>query len=242
VEKMNRFIVFLFCLVFVSFGLSISQCYATTYTGSLQYNPSSVDSSDGLNVQSSGENWPTYTVNISWSVTNEDTTYSSYPWKYTYTFGLSGNQSGLSHLILETSSNFTASDITGLTGASVGSTSGIGSQRVQSGNTGMPEDVYGIRFDPLTTSPSSITVTFWSTRAPVWGDFYAKDGRTNYAYNYNNTNGVEKGFTTSDVDPTAAPSNDSVDYHILRPDTVPEPAAIGLILLGSWLLSKKRRA
>jgi hypothetical protein len=232
---MKSWVIFLLC-VLVFF---ISPSHATIYTGSLQYTPPfPPDSGDGLNVQSEDDNWPTYNVSISWTVTNEDTSHPGYPWKYTYTFGHDGNKSGISHIIIEASTNFASTDLEGVTGATFDS---VKTQTVQSGNTGMPEDVYGIRFNPTSSGQYSMTWTFWSTRAPVWGDFYVKDGGTNYAYNYNNTGGVINGFVIGDVDPTAPPANGSVDYHILRPDAVPEPMTLGMILLGSWLISKKRQ-
>jgi len=75
--------------------------------------------------------------------------------------------------------------------------------------------------------------SFYSTRAPVWGDFFAKDGTAgndqgvfNYAWN--------AGF--NDPDPMDAPTNGSIGNKILRPDTytdiVPEPTTLGLLGLG----------
>lgn len=75
--------------------------------------------------------------------------------------------------------------------------------------------------------------SFYSTRAPVWGDFFAKDGTAgndqgvfNYAWN--------AGF--GDPDPTDGPTDGSIGNKILRPDThtdvVPEPTTLGLLGLG----------
>jgi hypothetical protein len=83
---------------------------------------------------------------------------------------------------------------------------------------------------------------FYSTRAPVWGDFFAKDGTTGttdgvmvYAWN--------TGFY--DADPMVAPSDGSIGNKILRPDTdtqvVPEPGTLGLIGLGLMGLVAGRR-
>jgi len=161
-------------------------------------------------------------------VTNEDDSYPEYPWKYTYTFSHDGDGAALSHLVIEVSDNFTTDDIAGLTGMGLDS---IKLHKTGSGNPNMPENFYGIKFNPVGDGQTSLTWSFYSNRVPVWGDFFAKDGKTggvnNVAYNYNNTDGVETGFldpngnndVRDDPDPTAPPSSGSVDYHILRPDT-----------------------
>lgn len=196
---------------------------AVTYSGSLLYTPSyPADSSDGLRVETSSGKWEAYTVSMAWVVTDEDRTNAAYPWKYTYTFTLSGNQAGLSHIVIEGSDNITANDIYGLTGASLAS---IGNQAVGSGNPGMPESMTGLRFNPLTTSPLTMTWSFYADKMPVWGDFYARSSPSNYAYN--------QGFTApDDIDPSEPASNGSLANHILRPDSVvPEPSSL-LVLIG----------
>jgi hypothetical protein len=59
-------------------------------------------------------------------------------------------------------------------------------------NPGLPTNIYGLKFNfgpAEDDEASSLTYSFWSHRAPMWGDFYAKDGRAgteeawNYAYN-----------------------------------------------------------
>jgi len=225
--------------------LSLSAANATIYTGSLSYTPSyPADTADGLWV--SGDKWSTYVVTISWTVTDEDNSYPGFPWKYEYTFGHDGGQAGISHIIIEGSEGITADNIVGLTGASIAS---IGLQTVQSGNPGMPEDLIGIRFNPPAAGLFSMTWSFFSNRAPVWGDFYAKDGggqdNTDLAYNYNKDSaGVERGFldpdgnntVRDDPDPSVGPSDGSVDYHILRPDSVvPEPVTLSVLAIGALL-------
>ncbi|MHB1191090.1 MAG: PEP-CTERM sorting domain-containing protein, partial [Armatimonadota bacterium] len=90
------------------------------------------------------------------------------------------------------------------------------------------------------TSGTVLALNFRSDRAPVWGDFYAKDGKTDGVYNtlYNS------GF--ADDDPIAPATNGSLDGHLLRPDTtsdpVPEPGTlVGFITLGGSLLAMRRR-
>lgn len=204
----------------------------TTYSGSLQYTPPA-DSGDCVIV--GGNDWSSNTFTVSWVVTYDDTTYPGYPWKYEYTMNKAGGAAGYSHVVIECSEALVFGDITGLSGATFDGTNPT-LQTVGSGNPGMPENIYGLRFDPPESGMTDWTWSFYSNRAPVWGDFYAKDGGnpTNMAYN--------RGFL--DPDPTDGPSNDSVDCHILRPDTctvVPVPGAILLCGFGTISIGLLRR-
>lgn len=215
--------------------------FAVTYTGSLQYTPPTPpDVGDGLFVGPSDLQWANYTVGISWSVTDADTSYPGYPWKYTYSFDHNGGQAAISHIIIEGSQGISLSDIAGLTG---GTASSAGLQRVTSGAPNMPEDTIGIRFHPPAEGQFSMTWSFWSNRAPTWGDFYArcggKLGGFNYSYNYNvgtgtgSTDPDSNDSTLDDIDPTSPAANGSVDFHILRPDSVvPEPSSLLALLSG----------
>jgi len=242
----------------LSLFLFVTSSFAVTYTGSLEYSsPAPADSVD--EIQPTGNKWPGYDISISWTVTDEDDSNAGFPWLYSYTFSHSGSQAGISHIIIESSPGFTLEDMTGLTGASLAS---VGLQSVESGNSTMPEDLIGIRFNPLSGGLFSMSWSFYSSRAPVWGDFYARDGGNplDSAYNFNNTDGTLSGFLDpnnnntllDDIDPSNLPAEgnegNSYFYHILRPDTsitVPEPAITTLLLAGGLLLArhvKKRRA
>ncbi|HAU39121.1 MAG TPA: hypothetical protein DCX07_15580 [Phycisphaerales bacterium] len=226
---------------------------AATYTGSLTYTPPAPPgTTDGLFVSGYSAQWPSYTVTLSWTVTDTDNSQPGYPWKYTYTFGHSGSDATISHIIIEGSQGISEANVVGLTGATLSS---AGLQTVLSGNPDMPEDLYGLRFNPLSTV-TSMTWTFFSDRQPVWGDFYARCGNkqnlgVNLAYNYNKDgSGAELGFldpnsnntVRDDVDPSAPAANGSLNFHILVPDSVvPEPGTLSLLALGAAGLWNRRR-
>jgi len=212
---------------------------AATYSGSLQYTPGPPpDSGDGLYVDGPAGQWTTYTVTFSWTVTDGHMTYLGYEWKYEYRMQVSGTQYAFSHLIIETPTDFTSAQIHGLSGATMDS---IALQQTSLGNPGMPENVFGIKFDPF----GSLLDWSWSfySLEPMWGDFYTrcggKQGGINHAYNYNLTGSVANGFLSPDTDPAVGPSNGSVDYHVLVP--TPEPASIALLATGAALLLARRR-
>ncbi len=185
-----------------------------------------------------GGNWietgPTY---IEWTVTqNQDNT-----WHYDYNFG--HPVGATSHWIIETSKGLTANDFMNVSG-DIGPID-VGGHTAGPGNPQMPDDIFGIKLDE---TAGEVTHAEWDIdRAPMWGDFYAKNGTagglgTNLAWN--------AGFTANDTDPDAPPAGGSINYHILVPDThnppppIPEPSTLLLLgsgLLGTALVIRKRR-
>lgn len=164
--------------------------------------------------------WDSSDTELTWLVTgNLDST-----WHYKYTFTVP--HKGLSNIIFQVSPNFTEADYLGPGPADL-DTYSPGDQ----GNShpGLPGSIYGLKFEGFDDS-LNYTIEFNSTRAPMWGDFYAKDGDEQIGtgpdhtkidvYAYNTSFGTDNGTTL---------------YKIAVPDTatvVPLPGAVLLGLLG----------
>ena len=172
---------------------------------------------------------------ISWTVLPD----AGY-WTYSYRIEVPETEGGeVSHFIIETSPNFSSSDIWDIvfTEGSSGKTEIMEHAAGGGGNPGMPTNVYGIKFDE--TTGRILDFSYKSSRAPMWGDFYIKDGKvggvTNAAWN--------AGFAAPD--PTVAFHDGPEQWHMLVPDTVvPEPATLSVLvpLLGGLALLRRRRS
>ncbi len=103
--------------------------------------------------------WSESLVTFHWDVTqNEDLS-----WHYEYVFDRGSTQGNLSHLLLQTSANFTDADIWNATPA-------LQSENPtwytpDNGNPNMPGSIYGLKFQPFPESSVSI-ISFDSARHP----------------------------------------------------------------------------
>jgi hypothetical protein len=179
----------------------------------------------GLGINSSG-NWKEQGVKIRWNITEAN---GIFTYQYTLSTVAGGSLVGaVSHFILETSSAFTRSDIL------AGSNTVTDPQwwtPADPSNPNMPNPIWGVKFDFGSSTP---TYTLVTTKRPVWGDFYTKDGKAgrlgfNAAWNAGLAIG-DPTFSTTDF--TAwIPTPDTL---AVEPPPVPLPAAawMGIALLG----------
>jgi hypothetical protein len=151
-------------------------------------------------------------------------------WHYKYFF--THVPGATSHFILEVSPTFTANDLFNASG-DFGSIE-LGTYNGGPSNPNMPSTVFGVKFDEAWGTSTRIEFDAW--RAPMWGDFYAKDGKVPGTDSWNTA--WNAGFALAD--PTGPFHNGPEAGHLLVPDTqgpppppVPEPST--LLLLGSGL-------
>ncbi len=174
--------------------------------------------------------WNSTGTILTWTVTRNP---DNQTWHYLYTYEVEAK--ALSNIIFQVSNTFTMEDFVdgSLTGA------GAFSLHNFSGLYGLPGNIYGLKFEALADG-TSWTIAFDTRRSPMWGNFYAKDGKEQtpqaliYDYAYNSDFGPLTNAQRYD--------NDFVGDFVSVPDTrVPVPAAVLLGLLGLGAAGLKLR-
>lgn len=180
-------------------------------------------------------------LKISWEIT-----FAAGIYTYSYTFENADGSDinpDVSHWILEVSPIITDDNVStfifGANATVVGpqtwtpdpATPGSTLPGANGGNPNLPAALYGIKFDTGSDNVDDATYTFQSTQAPIWGDFYAKDGVgvTGSGPPGPATTAWNTGIGTDPTDSTRV----FTDW-IPTPDTVttgviPEPSSIALL-------------
>jgi len=174
-------------------------------------------------------------VTVSWVISQN----ADFTWHYKYSFtDTDGDPLGMlvSHFIISVSDDLTAEDVFNF-GMDVADFS-VDTFGPAPGNPGFPEGqtIWGLKID---MGGEQLVAEFDSYRAPMWGDFYAKDGGNPQNYAYNTDFGVEvvnqHDYEGVPVDAYANPL-----FKALVPNTVPEPATFMIVGIGALLLTKRR--
>jgi len=208
-------------------GLAVltSPAFADLYSGQL--------TGGGGGLTGTGS-WDSSATKLTWTVSQN----ANLTWHYLYTFEVA--EKALSNIVIQVSDTFTNFDFL------PGSVTGDGSfevLRVFTSLTGAPEPVYmnALKFSSFNEG-TAWTIAFDTRRAPMWGDFWAKDGKEVIApqepqipvLTYNS------GFGALPIGQRY--NNDFVGPFISVPDTrVPIPAAVLLGLLGLGAAGLKLR-
>ncbi len=235
----KRIVLPFWLIVVLHAGVLQATMQSYTYSGSLS---GWGGIADGLLLTAGGD-WSRPNTRLSWTVDNVTT-----PGKWHYSYTITVPSGDVQCVIIETSD---ASPGPAFTGANLFSLATdppdwfnymqIGTHSRWS-NLNLPDDVYGIKLC-ADRDPISLTISFDSDRAPVWGDFYAMsflvdDPQGDYRNTLHNW-----GFTLNDQDPSDPPGDGSLNHHVLVPDsvTIPAPAAVLLCGLGTALTGLLRQ-
>jgi hypothetical protein len=178
---------------------------------------------------------------VTWEITQNGSV-----WHYEYTFSKADGSALVketSHFIIALSENIVEGvDVYNFTGdVDPEALPEFGTFEAGNENPGFPagESISGIK---INLAGAHTVVGFDSTRAPMWGDFYAKDGKTGdlWNYAYNTDLGVTAANATQYWNP-AVDGDGTALYKVLVPDTIPEPATLALLGLGGLTLLRRRR-
>jgi hypothetical protein len=175
--------------------------------------------------------WRTDGFQVAWDISpNGDRT-----WRYRYEFTKPAGaalKKNVSYVIIQVSETLTAQDISGgwvPGGYDAGSPS----------TPGLPGTIWGVKIE----LDDHNSFSFDSTRAPMWGDVYAKGGTSQSGTVWNAVYNSDFGVWVSnanDYDQTPVDAWQRPLYKVLVPDTIPEPPTMIILALGAVLLRKRK--
>jgi hypothetical protein len=178
-------------------------------------------------------NWNNEGTWLNWNITQLEQDL----WRYEYTWSTDGRD--LSHIIIGVTEGAALDDFWNWSyNYQVESSSPqVGWFGPGPGNPGMPDDLYGLKLDLAQDTPV-FQFSFETWRSPVWGDFYAKDGRYQggdvYAHNVGfGTPGNDQGLHI------AVPNGLQPPTIILIPDGGLTLGLIGFALLGLGFVRRR---
>ncbi|MHC4232544.1 MAG: hypothetical protein ACYSTW_08080 [Planctomycetota bacterium] len=190
-----------------------------------------VDSvSTPVGLTASGQ-WRTDGFQVAWDIRSK----GDRTWRYRYDFTKPVGASlkkDVSYLIIQVSENFTSQDISGGWVPGWYETGGPSTP-------GLPGPIWGVKVE----LDDHNSFSFDSTRAPMWGDFYAKGGTSQQGTVWNVVYNSDFGVWVSnanDYDQTPVDAWQRLLYKVLVPDTIPEPPTMIILALGAVLLRKRK--
>ncbi len=124
------------------------------------------------------EQWNSVSTVLTWSITYQQ---QNSNWIYTYNYTFTVPKKDISHVITQVSESFTTGNIFG--GTTLNYSLATYSSSNGNSNPGMPASYLGLKWntDDVLGKDAPAKTFSWTIvtdRAPMWGSFYAKDGKS----------------------------------------------------------------
>lgn len=233
--RFGRVISAVVLLAMICVSTTPSLATITVYTGALS-------SSTPDEVTSNGDGWGADRdgFKVTWTISKN----TDFTWHYKYEFFKANGQpltKLISYFDISLFENIQSYDLFDFS-ENIADPPTFGTFGPSPSSPGFPtgETITGVKFDMINTQD---IVEFNSTHKPMWGDFYAKGGKSralgwNYAYN------TDLGIDIINMQDLTNPALDSQGnelHKILVPNATPEPTTICMLGMGALVLFRKRR-